>query len=110
MNPQSGNNEEVRRNDSSTDVRRERITEVRQLTEETALRLLRSLETSRPVRHLRSSQIATAIVGTIGLALFIVGVEKVAEDIPVVSNPYGSVIVGLILLAATGLLLRRLLD
>jgi hypothetical protein len=47
-------------------------------------------------------------LGTIGLALFIVGVEDAASDIPVLSNAYGSICVGLILLATTGLLLQLL--
>jgi hypothetical protein len=32
--------------------------------------------------------VLSAVLGAIGLALFIVGVERAAEDIPVVSNAY----------------------
>jgi hypothetical protein len=78
------------------------------LTEETARRLLHALEESQPLRRLRSSQVATALVGSIGFVLFIFGVERAAEDLPLVSSPYGSIAVGLVLLAATGLLLTRL--
>jgi hypothetical protein len=78
------------------------------LSEETAQRLVRLLEHSQPLRLLRGSTIASAVLGTMGFALFVVGIEKAAEDIPVISNPYGSIGVGLALLAATGLLIRRL--
>jgi hypothetical protein len=78
------------------------------LTEEAARRLLHALEESRPPRRLPSSQVATAFDGSIGFVLFIFGVERAAEDLPPVSNPYGSITVGLVLLAATGLLLTRL--
>ena len=78
------------------------------LTEETAQRLVHLLEVSQPVRLIRGSTLASAVLGTMGVALFIVGVERAAEDIPVVSNAYGSIAVGLVLLALTGLLLRRL--
>ncbi len=79
-----------------------------ELTEETAQKLLRAIERSQPIQRLRASQLLTAVLGTVGLALFLVGVEKAAGDIPVISNAYGSIAVGVILLAATGLLLRRL--
>ena len=78
------------------------------LTEETAQRLVGLLERSQPVRLIRGSTIVSAILGTMGFALFVVGIEKAAEDIPVISNAYGSIGVGLGLLAVTGLLLRRL--
>jgi hypothetical protein len=37
-----------------------------------------------------------------------VGVERAAQDLPIVDNAYGSIGVGLLLLVATGLLLRKL--
>ena len=88
--------------------RRRPITQATQLTEETAQKLLRFVESSEPVRRIRASQLATGILGAVGFALFVVGVEQAAQDIPVVSNAYGSIGVGVLLLAATGLLLRRL--
>jgi hypothetical protein len=78
------------------------------LTEATARRLLNVVESSPPVRQLRASHFASAVIGSIGLALFLVGVEQVAQDIPVVDNGYGSIGVGLVLLLVTGLLLRKL--
>jgi hypothetical protein len=80
------------------------------VTEDTAQKLIHAIEHSRPVRHLRGSQIATAILGAVGFALFVVGVERAASDIPIVENQWGSIAVGLVLLAATGLLVRKLME
>ncbi len=86
----------------------EAIGEVRALTEDTAQKLMRLFESSQPVRTLRGSQVASGFVGAIGFALFVVGVEHAADDVPIVDNAWGSIIVGLILLAAAGAVLRRL--
>lgn len=48
------------------------------------------------------------MLGTIGFALFIIGFDDAAQDIPVVSNAYGSIAIGIVLLVATGGLLARL--
>lgn len=82
---------------------------VRTVTEQTAQKLIRTIEGSQPIRRLRSSQIATAFLGTIGFALLIVGIERAASDIPIVENEWGSIAVGLLLLAASGLLFRRMI-
>jgi hypothetical protein len=89
--------------------RRTTLGQAQQVTEETAQKLLSFLEKSEPVRRLRGSQIASAVTGTIGFSLFIFGVERAAEDLPIVSNPYGAMGVGFLLLLATGLLLRKLM-
>lgn len=83
---------------------------IRTITEDTAQRLIRTIEESNPVRRLRSSQVATGILGATGFALFVVGVERAAADIPIVDNAYGSIVVGLILLAITGLFVRKLME
>jgi hypothetical protein len=87
------------------------IDDPRELSEETARRLVDALDRTgamAPIRRIRGNQVASAILGAIGLALFIVGVENAAADIPVLSNAYASIIVGLLLLAITGALLTRL--
>src|SRR3989337_402320 len=89
-------------------LRPEALTEARQLTEDTAQRVLRAIDPRQPVQRLRSSHLATGVLGTIGFALFVVGVERAAEDVPIISDPYGSIAAGLVLLAATGRLPRRL--
>jgi hypothetical protein len=81
------------------------------LSEDTARRLADAFDRAgalAPVRRIRSSQIATAVLGSIGAALLFVGVENAAADLPVLSNAWGSIVVGLALLAATGSLLARL--
>ena len=96
---------------TNEEPRRNIIDESRTLTEDTARRLIDTLDRTgalAPVRRIRSSQIASAILGSVGLALFLVGVENAAADIPVVSNAYGSIAVGIVLLAFTGALLARL--
>ena len=92
----------------SRDRRRDPVGQAQQLSEETAQKLVSFLEQSAPVRRLRASQIASGLLGGVGFALFVVGVERAAADIPVISNPYGSIAVGLVLLATTGLLQRKL--
>jgi hypothetical protein len=87
------------------------IDPTRELSEETARRLVDALDRTgamAPIRRIRGNQILSAIIGAVGLALFIVGVENAAADIPIVSNRYGSIVAGLILLAITGALLTRL--
>jgi predicted cobalt transporter CbtA len=83
---------------------------VRDMTEETAQRLVRAIEGSHPVRAIRGSQVATAVVGTIGFALFLVGIENAAADIPIIENGWGAMVVGLILLAIAGALIRRFME
>jgi uncharacterized protein (DUF952 family) len=84
------------------------VLQATQLTEESAQKLLRFIENTEPVRRLRASQIASGLLGAVGFALFVVGVEQAAQDVPVIENAYGSIAVGLLLLVATGLLLRKL--
>jgi len=84
------------------------VLQATQMTEETAQKLLRFVENTEPVRRLRASQIASGLLGAVGFALFVVGVERAAQDLPIVENAYGSIAVGILLLVATGLLLRKL--
>ena len=97
------------------DVRRTRpgpeaLYDVRDITEDTAQKLVRAIEGSHPVRAIRGSQIATAVVGTIGFALFLVGIENAAADVPIIENGWGAMVVGLILLAVAGVLIRRFME
>ena len=83
---------------------------MRDITEDTAQKLVRALEGSHPVRAIRGNQIATAIVGTVGFGLFLVGLENAAADIPIIENGWGAMLVGLVLLAAAGVLIRRFME
>jgi hypothetical protein len=81
----------------------------RALSEEPARNLIDTLDRRAPgprCGSIRSSQIATAVLGSVGAPLLFV--ENAAQDIPFVSNAWGSNLVGLVLLAATGTLLARL--
>ena len=93
------------------EIRRRIIDQPRDLTEDTARRLIDTLDRTgalKPIHRIRSSEVVSAIRGAVGLALFIVGVENAAADIPIISNAWGSIAVGLVLLAVTGALLTRL--
>lgn len=93
------------------DITRRIIGEPRQLTEDTARKLIDVMERTGerlPLEHIRRNQLASALLGTVGIALFIVGVENAASDIPIISNAWGSMVTGLILLAVTGAMLTRL--
>ena len=83
------------------------VLQATQMTEETAQKLLRFIENTEPVQRLRASQIVSGFLAAVGFALFVVGVEQAAQDFPVVSDPYGSIGVGVVLLLVTGLLLRK---
>jgi len=93
---------------TAAERRRDPITQATHMTEETAQKLLSFLEGTEPVRRLRASQLATGVLGAVGFALFVVGVEQAAQDVPIIENAYGSIGVGIVLLLATGLLLRKL--
>ncbi len=87
------------------------IDDATNLTESTARRLIDSLNRAQrlgAVQRIRRYQVATAVLGAVGAALFIVGVEQAAQDIPILSNPYGSIAAGVLLLALTGTLFARL--
>lgn len=83
---------------------------VKDLTEDTAQKLIGAIEGSHPVRVIRGSQIATAVMGTIGFALFLVGIENAVADIPVLENGWAAMAVGVLLLAAAGVLIRRFME
>ena len=86
----------------------EQLSRAQQLSEETAQRLIRLVETSQPVRRLRSSQLASAFVGAVGIALFIGGVEEGAKELPLLDHPLAMIVAGIFLLAMAGALLERL--
>ena len=83
---------------------------VKDLAEETAQRLANAFERSYPIGRLPGNQIATAAVGSLGFALFLVGLENTVADIPIIENGWASMLVGLVLLAAAGVLIRRFME
>lgn len=88
------------------------------LSEETGRRLLDLFAKSHldkaahvaqaPVIKIKNSQIAAGVIGTAGFVIFALGIERTIEHIPVLSSPLSLIIFGLILLSASGLLLKKL--
>lgn len=79
-------------------------TEPEIVADEMTEKLEKFLASTRPTQKIRNSQILTALMGAIGLALFIIGVEKVFSFLP----GGFSILVGLLLLAVSGALLKKL--
>ncbi len=82
----------------------ENTKEEKELIDKTTEKVLDVLGKSRPVKHIRRSQIMSALAGAIGFALFIDGVSKMFEDFSAIST----LSIGLVLMLATGLLLKNL--
>ena len=57
-----------------------------------------------PVKRIRKSQLLSALVGVIGFALFVSGIEDMFSSLP----DWALVSVGFVLMAFTGLLLQNL--
>ena len=80
-----------------------------QMTEETARRLIGALESSAPIKHIRGSQIVSALLGTIGLALVFTGIEIVVGNTVYLDSGWGAIVLGLGMLFVSGLLLQKLI-
>lgn len=63
----------------------------------------------KPVGRIRSSQILTALFGSVGLILFSLGIENFITNTLHVTSPAVEIILGLILLSVSGLLLKKLI-
>ena len=86
-----------------------RVEAAQQVTEETARRLIGALESSAPIRHIRGSQIVSALLATLGLALVLTGIEIIVQNTSYLDNGWGAVLLGLGLLFVSGLLLQKLI-
>ncbi len=80
------------------------LLEPEKLADKTANKIVELLGKTAPVRKIRSSQIASAIIGISGFALVVDGVGKVFYFLP----GWGSIILGILLLAISGALLKLL--
>lgn len=58
----------------------------------------------KPVSIIRNSQVISAVLGATGLALFLVGIEKVFAPL----TGWASIVFGIILMAVSGVLLTKL--
>lgn len=90
------------------------------VSEETAKRLIelltkaprdtavKSLEfAKKPIYVIRQNQIIAGIIGTVGLVLFAFGIENLISNIPELSSPLVEIGLGLVLLAISGLFLKK---
>jgi hypothetical protein len=84
------------------------VENAQQLTEDTARRLISMLEGSAPVKRIRASQIFSALIATLGLALVLTGIEIVVQNTSYLDNGWGAIVLGLVLLFVSGLLLQKL--
>ena len=80
-----------------------------QVTEDTARRLISMLESSAPIKRIRASQVFSAVIATLGLALVLTGLEIVVQNTSYLDNGWGAILLGLGLLFASGLLLQKLI-
>lgn len=60
------------------------------------------------VLRIRRSQLLSAVLGSMGLVIFALGIERAVDDIPFLSSAVGLVVIGLLLMAVSGTLLRKL--
>ena len=72
-----------------------------QVTEDTARRLISMLEGSAPIKRIRASQVFSAILATLGLALVLTGIEIVVQNTSYLDNGWGAILLGI------GLALRQ---
>lgn len=79
-------------------------TEPEKIADEVAERVIGIIGKPKPIQKIRNSQIVSAIVGTAGLALFLVGVEKVF----VFLSGWHSILLGITLMAFSGVLFTKL--
>lgn len=70
----------------------------------TAQKIIDIIGQPAPVKRIRNSQLASAILGTIGFALFIGGSGKIFGDIP----PLASILLGILIMVIAGVLFQRL--
>ncbi|HEY5601147.1 MAG TPA: hypothetical protein VIK81_03605 [Patescibacteria group bacterium] len=95
--------------------------EPKQITEATAKKLAELLSHTstqtaiksaefikRPFFHLRESQIIAGLLGTVGLITFALGIERVLDTIPILASPFAKIIVGLLIMIASGLAIKKL--
>jgi hypothetical protein len=80
-----------------------------QVTEDTARRLISMLEGSAPIKRIRASQVFSAVLATLGLALVLTGIEIVVQNTSYLDNGWGAILLGMGLLFASGLLLQKLI-
>lgn len=91
------------------------------ITEETARRLAdvlsrvpintaqKSIEIAKkPFVQIRQSQFLAGIFGTLGFVMFAFGMEGLLSSIPILSSPIIKIVLGLLIMTASGLAIKKL--
>lgn len=81
-----------------------KLSEPEKLADEITERIIDTIGRPAPVQKIRNSQVLSAIIGAAGLALFLVGVEKVFSFL----SGSVSILFGIVLMAVSGVLLTKL--
>ena len=92
------NNKNNQKNDKDHETGSEK------LVDEIVDKVVEFLGKQKSIRRIRNSQILSALIGAVGFALFIDGIVKIFANF----SGWVSLIIGFILMAITGLLLRNL--
>jgi len=74
------------------------------LADELVERISELLGKATPVKKIRSSQIFSALVGVIGFSIFVAGIDKLVDEIPVMTL----LIIGFVLMIISGALIKNL--
>ncbi len=77
---------------------------IEEIADRTAQKILDIVGRPGPIKRIRSSQILTAVLGTAGLALFIVGIEKFFVKYSAIDT----LILGILIMIVAGVLIQRL--
>lgn len=80
------------------------ISNPEKMVDEITEKIVDKIGKPKPVRIIRNSQLISAVLGATGLALFLVGVEKVFAPL----TGWASIVFGVILMAVSGVLLTKL--
>ncbi|OGM28934.1 hypothetical protein A2801_01040 [Candidatus Woesebacteria bacterium RIFCSPHIGHO2_01_FULL_41_10] len=83
---------------------KDKLQEPEKIVDEIAQQVIDALGKPKPVQSIRNSQIVSAILGATGLALFLVGVEKVFAPF----TGGASIAIGILLMGISGALLSKL--
>ncbi len=85
-------------------IKTTKVVDPEKLADVTAEKVVELLGKSPPVRRVRNSQLLSLLLGAAGFSLFTIGVGKLFADL----NGWASLVIGLMMMAITGALLKNL--
>jgi len=85
-------------------IKTTKVVDPEKLADVTAEKVVELLGKSPPVRRVRNSQLLSLLLGAAGFSLFAMGVGKLFADL----NGWASLVIGLMMMAITGALLKNL--